>query len=179
MSHTRTEWFSTFRYVVPADFENWMEKLAADGWNVDKIGQWSSIRMVFRKTEPKQYRYIFDIHTSTKRDYLETYRQFDWEFVGQMASCFIWRKEYTTVRPESFTDLESVEKRNRNVMNAVLVSFILFVVITIVMIAAALLSSSRMSSEETLQMILFIAFAGLFSTYLGWVVWKIFRNRER
>jgi cation transport ATPase len=179
MSKTRTEWFSTFRYMVPADYENWMEKLAADGWNIDKIGQWSSIRMVFKKTDPKQYRYIFDIHTSAKRDYLETYRQFGWEFVGQMASCFIWRKEYTAIRPESFTDLESIEKRNRNVMNAVMVSFILFTVITLVMIAATLLSSSSMSSEETLQMVLFTACAALFSTYLGWVVWKIYHNRDR
>ena len=135
--------------------------------------------MVFKKTDPKQYRYIFDIHTSAKRDYLETYRQFGWEFVGQMASCFIWRKEYTVIRPESFTDLESIEKRNRNVMNAVMVSFILFTVITLVMIAATLLSSSSMSSEETLQMVLFTACAALFSTYLGWVVWKIYHNRDR
>jgi hypothetical protein len=79
--------------MVPADYENWMEKLAADGWNIDKIGQWSSIRMVFKK----QIRN--NIGTSltfipVKADYLETTANLV-GIVGQMASCFIWRKEYT------------------------------------------------------------------------------------
>ena len=45
---TKHEWFAAFRYVVPADFENWLEAQARDGWLCEHVGQWSSIRMTFR-----------------------------------------------------------------------------------------------------------------------------------
>ena len=94
MKNTKTVWFSAYRWVVPADYEAWLETLAKQGWNLQRIRQWDSIRMTFHKTEPKQYRYVFDLNAFPKKDYKATYQQFSWEFMGQMASCFIWRKEY-------------------------------------------------------------------------------------
>ena len=87
MKNTKTVWFSAYRWVVPADYEAWLETLAKQGWNLQRIRQWDSIRMTFHKTEPKQYRYVFDLNAFPKKDYKATYQQFGWEFMGQMASC--------------------------------------------------------------------------------------------
>ena len=125
MKNTKTVWFSAYRWVVPADYEAWLETLAKQGWNLQRIRQWDSIRMTFHKTEPKQYRYVFDLNAFPKKDYKATYQQFGWEFMGQMASCFIWRKEYTGERPESFTDQDSLTRRNKRVRNAVLACFLI------------------------------------------------------
>lgn len=177
MKERKTEWFSTFKYVVPAEYEQWLEKLAAEGWNVDKIGQWSSIRMVFEKTEPKRYRYIFDINIKNDKEYKTAYEEFGWEFVGQMASCFIWRKEYSDRRPESFTDAESIEKRNKNVMRAVSFSFFIFLAIFFVLSIVMLVKSASLTPSDTAQYALGLVLTGGFSLYLGWVMKKIYLNR--
>ena len=62
MKNTKTVWFSAYRWVVPADYEAWLETLAKQGWNLQRIRQWDSIRMTFHKTEPKQY--LSHIHNS-------------------------------------------------------------------------------------------------------------------
>ncbi|MDD4797821.1 MAG: DUF2812 domain-containing protein, partial [Eubacteriales bacterium] len=94
MKHVKRAWFSPFIRVVPADYEQWLERLALQGWNVDTISQWDSICMTFTRTQPRRYRYVFDVQLTPQRDYRDTYEQFGWQYVGQMASVVIWRKEY-------------------------------------------------------------------------------------
>lgn len=79
MKNTKTVWFSAYRWVVPADYEAWLETLAKQGWTLQRIRQWDSIRMTFHKTEPKQYRYVFDLNAFPKKDYKATYQQFSWD----------------------------------------------------------------------------------------------------
>ncbi len=55
--------------------------------------------MNFVKEKPKKYRYVIDMQAFPKKDYKLTYQEFGWEFVGQMASAFVWRKEYAKERP--------------------------------------------------------------------------------
>lgn len=169
----KTEWLSVFRYVVPEDFEYFMEKLAREGWNVQSVGQWSSIRMNFVQTEPKQYRYVFDVNFAPNREYKALYESFGWEVVGQMASCFLWRKEYSGERPESFTDADSLERRNRNVRNAVLVSTVMFTVLLAALVPLFIITFSRLDADDIAQFVLGITLSGVFSAYLWWVVWKI------
>jgi hypothetical protein len=175
----KTVWFPVFRNVVPADFESWMEKLALKGWNVEKIGQWSSIKMNFIKTEPKKYRYIFDIKIMPDKDYKNIYEQFGWEYVGKMSSCIVWRKEYTDDRPESFSDKESIEKRNKNVMCAVMVSFIIFLIYFLVLTTLFPILYSKLSIDDILQFVIGIIISLTFTSYLGWVMHKIYKNKDR
>ena len=179
MKQTKTVWLSTFRYVVPADYENFLEKMALQGWNVDKIGQWSSMKMVFKKTKPKKYRYIFDMNLHPKKDYVKTYLQLGWEYVGQMASCIIWRKEFAGKRPESFSDAESLEKRNKRVMKAVMVSFFLFLGALLCILTAFGIYYNKLDSSDKIQFVVGIVFALAFVAYLGWVILKIYKNRRR
>lgn len=175
----KSKWFSIFRKVVPADFENWLETLASQGWNIDKIGQFSSIKMTFVKTDPKQYRYVFDLNAFPGKDYINTYKQFGWEFVGQTSSCFVWRKEYTDSRPESFTDKESLIGRNRRVKNAVSIVFVML----LIGIAASLVGIGvhiyRGNAERILELSLGTLLLAVSAAYIGWVVKKIKLNIER
>lgn len=148
----RHEWFSAFRFIVPSDFEEWMERLAMEGWNVEKIGQWSSLRIAFVNTEPKNYRYVYDVNTHPTKDYRDIYAQFGWEFVGQMASCFIWRKAYTEERPESFSDEESVMKRNLNAIKAGRIALAFFAAASVVIIACAAIFFDQMKTGDLIQL---------------------------
>ncbi|MHC1684176.1 MAG: DUF2812 domain-containing protein [Clostridiaceae bacterium] len=179
MKNTKTFYLSVFRNVVPADYENWLEKLAMQGWNIDRISQWNSMAMTFYRSEPKKYRYIFDMQAFPKKEYKPIYEEFGWEFVGQMASCFIWRKEYTHERPESFTTSESIEKRNKHVISAVSVSFIIFLIVTIILSTSFMVKFSILSSSDRMQFILGTVLSSSFTVYLGYVMKKIYKNKFR
>ena len=178
MKDRKVAWLSAFRNVVPADYEKWLEDLALQGWHMDKIGQWSSMRMTFRRGEPKRYRYVYDMQVSPKHDYKATYEQFGWEFVGQMASAYIWRKEYAQERPESFSDRESVEKRNNRVVAAASVSFFMFLTAFIIITVFFILSFKQLIPVDVFQFILGMALTGIFSLYMGYVMNKIIRSNS-
>ncbi|MCL2475289.1 MAG: DUF2812 domain-containing protein [Chloroflexi bacterium] len=175
----KTIWFSAFRKVVPADFEEWMENLAKDGWNIDKLGQFGAFKIKLHKTEPKTYRYVFDLNVCPKKDYKHTYEQFGWEYVGRMSSCFVWRKEYTDVRPESFSDRESLIQRNKRLKNA----FCVILIMMLVPIAAALVGGSVLFVNgdvgKAYALIPFVLFFAGISIYLSWVIRQLNKNLER
>lgn len=179
MKNTKRALCSPFVNVVPAEYENWLEKMAEKGWHVDHIGQWSSICMTFKRGEPKKYRFVYDLQAFPKKDYKATYEQFGWEFVGQMASAFIWRREYTDERPESFTDMESLEKRSKRVAAAVLVNFILFLLITIIIAGCFIANYHRLNTEGILQFVLGLLLSGAFTMYLGYVMKNIYKNKQK
>lgn len=172
-------WFSVFRRVVPADYEEWLEKMALQGWNVEKIRQFDSFRMVFHKSEPRRYRYVFDLNAFPKADYRNTYEQFGWEFVGQMASCFVWRKTYTDIRPESFSDTESLVKRNKRVKNAVTAALILFLLGIAVLMAGIVVCGLRGLCEQVMELAFEAFLLAFIAGYLWWVTRQIRKNLER
>ncbi len=128
MSDRKYVLFSAFRYLLPSDYEKWLERMAEEGWHINRFRQWSSLFMVFRKGAPKRYRFVYDPQVSPRKEYIPTYEQFGWEYLGRMASAHFWRMEYEGERPEAFSDHESIVKRNRRTTAAVSVSFIIFFV---------------------------------------------------
>jgi len=179
MKNTKRVWLSAFRYVVPADYEEWFEEQEALGWHVEKIGQWSSIMMTLKKDKPRQYRYVVDMQFSHHKDYIDMYEQFGWEFVGQMASAYVWRKEYTGERPESFTDQENIERRNRRFAIAVLINLVLFSLTVLALVIGFIVTFGETDMGQKLQFILGMALSAAFAAYL-WYVWrKILRNRSK
>ncbi len=178
MKDTKTVWFSAFKRFIPADYENWLEEMALQGWNIERIGQWSSICMVFNRTGPKRYRYVYDIQTNPKKDYRAMYEQFGWEFVGVMASCFIWRKEYTDERPEAFSDRQSIEERNRRVAGAAAVSFTIFLTGFTVGAVFTGIYFRSLDLEDIIQCAVALVLAVIITCYLGWVVRTIYKRRK-
>jgi len=179
MKDTKRAWMSAFRYVVPAEYERWFEEQEAQGWHVEKIGQWSSLLMTFRKDKPRQYRYVVDMQFSHRSDYIDMYEQFGWEYVGQMASAYIWRREYAGERPESFTDTENIERRSRRFAIAVLINLILFSLAAVAVAIGFIVTFSDTDGGQKAQFILGMALCAAFAGYLWYVLRKILRNREK
>lgn len=179
MKNKKTVWLSAFKNVVPADYEKWLEDLALQGWHVDKIGQWSSVYMTFKRGKPKQYRFVYDMQAVPKKDYKMTYEQFGWEFIGQMASVFIWRKEYTQERPESFSDKESLEKRSRRVIAAASVSFVMFLLTAIIVTVCFVVNFRHLVPGDILQFIIGMVLTYGVAIYIGYVMNKINKNKQR
>lgn len=173
MKNKKIEWLTPFRYVVPADYELWFEKLAEQGWRPVKIDQWNSIAMTFEKTAPQKYRYVVDLQAIPRADYKNTYTAFGWEFVGQMAGAFIWRKIYTDMRPVSFSDKKSLAERNSRFIKAVSVSFAMFLITTLVILVGFILSFSGLTLGGYIQFILGLLLSGSLALYLGYVMRKI------
>ncbi|MDR3209304.1 MAG: DUF2812 domain-containing protein [Oscillospiraceae bacterium] len=126
--NTKSYLLPVFRKFIPADLENWIEKMALEGWNLEKLNTFSVFLLTFKKTEPKQYRYVYDLNilgVGKLKGYKHTYEQFGWEYVGRFnANTYLWRKEYTGERPESFT-IENVRSARAalSAMSVVPVSF--------------------------------------------------------
>lgn len=171
--------FSAFKRVIPEDFENWLEKMASEGWHIERIRQWSSIIMIFRKGEPKKYRFVYDLRAVASKDYISTYKQFGWQFLGQMASVNIWRMEYIDDRPEAFTDKDSVTSRNNRTIAAVSFSFSIFLIAAIVMAIAVIFFPSAIPESDRIQLIIAAAFFTALAIVLGCVMINIHRGSKR
>ncbi|MDD5658826.1 MAG: DUF2812 domain-containing protein [Actinomycetota bacterium] len=167
--------FPAFKRVVPKDFENWLEKMAAEGWHIERIRQWSSMLMIFIKGEPKNYRYIYDLRAVASKDYILTYEQFGWQYLGRMASVYVWRMEYKDKRPEVFTDKDSITSRNNRTVAAVSFSFAIFLVATIVISVALIFFPSSVSPNDHMQLIIAAVLFGVFALTLGTVMILIHR----
>ena len=177
MKEKRVYWLTPFRYVVPADYENWFEEKAAAGWHPVKVGQWSSIAMRFEKSEPIKYRYVVDMQAVPGKDYRRTYQEFGWEFVGQMASAMVWRREYSGERPESFSDAPSRRGRNRRFFWAVSVSCFLFALGALAAAGAALFAP--LDAERQLELWIMTAFCAAAAAALAAVMAHIHRKIDR
>jgi hypothetical protein len=177
MNNKKMFFCSAFIYVVPADYERWFEELAAAGWHPVKIGQWSSIAMRFEKSEPRKYRYVVDMQFTSEKDYKQTYEEFGWEYVGQMASAHVWRQMYTDERPESFSDAPSREARNKRFIVAISFSFTMFLIGSLAFAAGAIFSD--LTASDRLQFCIAAGLFFLFAVLLGLVMAKVNKNIDR
>jgi hypothetical protein len=171
--------FSAFRYLVPSDYENWLEGMAAKGWHIDHFRQWSSIFMTFKRGTPKRYRFVYDPQVSPRKEYIPTYEQFGWEYLGRMASAHFWRMEYEGKRPEAFSDKESIVKRNRRTIAAVSVSFIIFFVIVLTIGILLLFFADTLSNADRTQFVIAEGFFGAIMIMLGVFMFFLRKNETR
>ena len=111
------KWFSAVKNFAPTAYEKWFEQLAAAGFH-PRIGPFSFIAMRFDKGPFKKYKYVVDLNAGRKRDYISFYQNCGWEFVGKMASLYIWRREEDEDYIPAFSDRESLRKRNERVCKA-------------------------------------------------------------
>jgi hypothetical protein len=179
----KTAWFSAFRTIIPADYESWLERLALEGWNIDKLQALSVFRMTFRKTEPKRYRYVYDLNIAAmlkQKDYRQTYEQFGWEYVGRLnANTFLWRKEYGDARPEAFTDRESLIQRNQRMLFPTIAGLVLVLAALILALVGIGVCLAIGEQEKAPDLAFCAALMAVLSLFVGWVVHKLRRNLER
>jgi len=174
---TKREWFAAFRYVAPADFEEWLEAQARVGWLLEHVGQLGSVLMTFQNGDPATYRYVIDAQISPRPDYIATYQDAGWEHLGRMASAHVWRRRYQDVRSEAFTDDESIRDRSRRFVGAVSVSIAIFVVGALAMILAG--AFADVSAGDAKQLLAAGAVFAAMAVLLAAVAVRIRRQRDR
>jgi hypothetical protein len=179
MNNKKIVFFSAFRNLVPSDYENWLESMAARGWHVSRFRQWSSMIMVFTRAEPGKYRFVYDIQVSPKQDYFSMYEEFGWEYLGRMASAHVWRMPYDEERPEAFSDSESLVKRTRRTIAAVSVSFFIFLMAVITIGLVLLFSAGALSETNQLHLVIAEGVFGLAAIALGSVMVILRKNQSR
>lgn len=181
--NTKSFWMPLFTKLIPADFETWAEQLALAGWNIGKLKTFSVFRLTFHKTEPKRFRYVYDLNIPAAlkfNDYKQTYEQFGWEYVGCFnANTYLWRKEYTGERPESFTDIESILNRNKRVRNAVAVVFAFSILVFLAFLAGIIVGAVSRKIEIIPPLACGLALVSLEGAYLFWVIRKINASLDR
>lgn len=179
MSDKKTVLFSIFRHLVPSDYENWLEQMAIEGWHINHFRQWSSIFMTFQRDKPKKYRFIYDPQVSPRKEYIATYEQFGWEYLGRMASAHIWRMEYEGERPQAFSDQEGLLGRNRSNIVAISVSFFIFFAAVVAIGLGLAFASDSLSPGDRTQLIIAFFFFGVILIALANIMFKMWKNRLR
>jgi len=179
MKNKKIVFFPAFKRVVPSDFENWLENMALDGWHIERVRQWSSIIMIFKKGKTKKYRFVYDLQAVPGKDYIPTYEQFGWECLGRMASVYIWRMEYSGERPEAFTDNESMVGRDKRTIAAVSVSFSLFLLGALAATITAVFFSGSLSAGDRNQLIALAVFLIILAILLGTVMIYIYKRGKQ
>lgn len=176
MKDVKRCWMRTYVKVLPDEFEGWLEDMEKKGWHLEPFGQMGAFRLTFRRGEPRCCRYVYDLQAFPGRDYVATYRDFGWEMMGKMASVYIWRRVYGAgePRPESFSDGESLRRRNLRVFWALVFSAVLCS-IGILALLAGLIFGALPESDRT-GVISVLALCGLLEAYLLFVVTKLRRN---
>jgi hypothetical protein len=153
--------------------------MAAKGWHIDSIRQWSSMLMTFRRGESKKYCFVYDPQVSPREEYIATYEQFGWEYLGRMASAHIWRMEYENERPEAFSDQESLKKRNRRNIAAARVSFMIFLFTTLAVGIILPFFADSLSNTDRIQVIVVEVFFGVITIAIGSVMVLLRKNESR
>jgi hypothetical protein len=179
MKTKKIVFFPAFKRVVPSDFENWLEDMALNGWHIERVRQWSSIIMIFIKGEPKKYRFVYDVRTIAGKEYVSTYEQFGWEYMGRMASVYMWRMEYKDERPEAFTDKDSIVSRNKRTVAAASVSFSIFLVAAFSMSVAIIFFSDHISANDRMQLIIGAIFFIVLAILLGTAMLYIHKGNKQ
>ncbi|MDD4002800.1 MAG: DUF2812 domain-containing protein [Clostridia bacterium] len=167
MKEKMTKWFTPFRFAVPEAYEEWFEQLAAEGWHPIKVGHINSMKMKFEKGEITKYRYVVDMQVNPRKDYLQIYQDFGWEFVGRMSSLFVWRKKYEETKPESFSDKESAAKRTKKFITLLSVISTVFCCGFIALAVLFGVYFTRLNSEEQyIQFVIGLIFSGAMSFFM-------------
>jgi hypothetical protein len=95
--------------------EQWLEAQEADGWNLESAGG-IGVFFTFRQGEKRRMAYRVDYQTDRSDDYVQLFEDSGWELAGQGSGWYYWRQPYADVKPEIYTDMESLIGRNRRQM---------------------------------------------------------------
>ena len=174
---TMRAWFVPFRFAMPTDLETWLEERASCGWSLNRVRYRDWFLMTFEASEPAKCRFVFDLQIRPRRDYVTTYQDFGWEYLGRMSNVHAWRHPYDEVRPEAFTDQESLRAHSRPFRIAVTVLLTLLAVGAAAQVAAALFANGPdgTGTEHLVAGGLLAVVAAL----VGGIAWRVGRRRER
>lgn len=161
---------SSFFHPNPSDYETWLEKLAIKGWYPKKLNQWSTLIMVFEKSDPMKYRYVLDLQTTYEADYVKIYEEFGWELCGKIANTFLWRMKYNEKRPESFSDEQTLQERNNKFLKAISSLYIFHIILEIIITLFFIANISIFDFPVIVKYLVVLFFSYAYTIYLTKIV---------
>ena len=93
-----------------------------------------------------------------------------------MASCYMWRKEYSGERPQAFSDAQSIEDRNKRDMRAVAVSLSIFTIAFLATLAVFLSMIKSLTAGDIIQFAAGLLLSGGTALCLALVMRNIYKN---
>jgi hypothetical protein len=167
---------SSLFHPIPSDYEAWLENLSSRGWQPKNVSKWCPIVMVFKKCKPKKYRYVLDLQTDNKFDYVTIYEDFGWELCGKITNAFLWRMEYEGQRPESFTDVQTLKERNNRFFKAISFSYLLQIIIEIIITYFFAVNINFFDRPVLVKYLVLLILSYIYTIYLTVTMSKIRRK---
>ncbi len=116
--------------------EQWLEAQEKQGWQLVGAG-WNLLKFQFEQGAPRTIRYVFDYQNKADEEYVELYEDAGWEAMndGRKNGWYLWRKAYPAdqpqLRPEIYSDVESMIQRNDRMKKTILTMGLLMVAILV------------------------------------------------
>lgn len=103
--------------------ESMLEGMAGQGWHMARARR-ACTAFVFEKGEPRQVRYCVDYQDKEKPEYRTLLSDAGWALAHRESGWYIWRKAYDgDNRPELFTDIDSLIRRNAMILGSLTAVF--------------------------------------------------------
>lgn len=97
--------------------QSWLKEMSRSGWHLYKVG---FLTYWFKKGEPKDMIYQFDFPEIGMKDtaeYLETYREDGWDYIGTMGNWYYFSKaEDAPGSKNIYTDKDTLLKKYKRVL---------------------------------------------------------------
>lgn len=93
----------------------WLEDMEAQGWHLLHVN-WNGLRFHFQKGAPRKMSYCVDYQTKIDKNYVGIFNDTGWDKIYSGAGWYIWRQSYQLVKPEIFTDIDSMIERNKRLI---------------------------------------------------------------
>jgi len=133
MNNIKTVWYFWWGWN-PIHMENMLERMEASGWKLFQVDYYG-LRFKFKRGQAETVRYSVDYQPKTDEDYLSIFEDDDWQMKWSGAGgWYLWRKLYTTERPDIFTDSSSLIERNNRLINLLTPLFYMLIIIFIILI---------------------------------------------
>ena len=127
MNSIKTVWYWWWGWN-PTHMENMLERMEASGWKLFQV-DFYGLRFKFRRDQEETVRYSVDYQPKTDEDYLSIFDEDGWQMKWSGAGgWYLWRKTYTTERPEIFTDSSSLIERNNRLIKLLKPLFYMLIV---------------------------------------------------
>lgn len=104
----------------PEKLENWLEDMESKGWQLFRIGG-GAIIFHFKKGMPRKISYCVDYQSKVEPEYLNLFEDAGWKLVYSGMGWYIWSLKYEGAKPEIYTDIDSLIRRNKSIVKLILI----------------------------------------------------------
>jgi hypothetical protein len=149
-------------------FEEYLEVMAAKGWELEKAG-FGLTSLSFKKNGSKKIRYCVDYFNEYPEEYDTIVRNDGWELKGKSSGWRLWAKVYEGQRPHLLSDKISLIDRNKRLLR------FLFIILSAQIPVAVINYSSISESTNGITGPFGLTVAILYSLVLTMLVYSIIR----